>query len=279
MSCRAIPAILLVFCLSLPCVHADESPAEEAIREAITVLEARKSQVEKKEDKDKIAKAIADLEKLLPPKKGADPKDGGDLGKFLTPALLKKKFAGKAAFNPKTGELTLVYDFSAKEQLKDFDLKDAKPTLKAGALRVGPTEEIRHAVKFKTLKATAQIVVENVGAGKGHIYLRTSEDVKFWVLPVNGVWTGYSLAAKADELAKTKAINQDQVGGKPQQVSLVVEPKKVVLKVGGEELSGKVDLPAAGHLELHGGLGGLQVKSLVLSGVPDPEWAKEFFKE
>jgi hypothetical protein len=279
MPSRATLALVSLLLVSLAGVWAAESPAEDAIREAITVLEARKAQVEKKEDKDKIAKAIADLEKLLPAKKAGDPKDDGDLGKLLTPALLKKKFAGKAAFNPKTGELTFVYDFLTKEQLKDFDLKDAKPTLKAGALRVGPTEEIRHAVKFKTLKATAQIVVENVGAGKGHIYLGTSEDVEFRVPPVNGVWTGYSLAVKGEELAKSKAINQDHVGGKPQQVTLTVEPKKVVLKVGGEELSGKVNLPSAGRLELHGGLAGLQVKSLVLTGVPDPEWAKEFFKE
>jgi hypothetical protein len=276
---RVLSAVVLTCLLPLAGVWAAESPAEDAIREAITVLEARKAQVEKKEDKDKIAKAIADLEKLVPATKAADPKSDGDLAKLLTPALLKKKLVGKAAFNPKTGELTLLYDFSTKEQLRDFDLKDAKPTLKAGALRIGPTEEIRHAVKFKALKATAQIVVENVGAGKGHIYLGTSEAVEFRVPPVNGVWTGYSLAVKGEELAKSKAINQDHVGGKPQQVTLTVEPKKVVLKVGGEELSGKVNLPAAGHLELHGGLGGLQVKSLVLTGVPDPEWAKEFFKD
>lgn len=277
---------LLAAGLLFTSLRADDTPGEEAIKEAITILEARKAQAEKKEDKDKIDRAIADLGKLLP---GA-PKEGGekakadpDLAKLITPALLKKKFAGKAAFNPKTGELTLVYDFATKDQLKDFDLGDAKPVVKAGVVRIGPSDEIAHAAKFLSVRVTGVCLVENVGGAKGEAYIRTndepgSEGCGFWITK-GGVYTSLVLAEKKKQLGESQAIKVEQIKGIAQPFSLTVGPKKVILKVGSQELSGKPTSESAGRLELLGGLGGLQIKSLVIVGVLDAEWAKEFFKE
>jgi hypothetical protein len=150
------PLALLAAGLLLTAVQADDTPGEEAIKEAITILEARKAQAEKKEDKDKIARAITDLEKLLPAAKKAVGKEKPvpDLAKLITPAMLKKKFAGKAAFNPKTSELTLVYDFTAKDQLKDFDLGDAKPKVQKVSLELASGEGVTHIVDFQTVRVT-----------------------------------------------------------------------------------------------------------------------------
>ena len=43
-------------------------------------------------------------------------------------------FVGKAVFDPKPDELTHAYDYAAEEQLKDFDVEDAKPGIARGAL-------------------------------------------------------------------------------------------------------------------------------------------------
>lgn len=278
---RKVLLACVVVAVGLGCALADDTPGEEAIREAITVLEGRKAQVEKKEDKDKIARAIGDLEKLLPAAKkdGEQAKGDADLVKLITPAALKKKFAGKAAFNAKTGELLLVYDFKDKAQLKDFDLGDAKPVMKPGALRVGPADQIQHIASFKTLGVTGRIVIENVGAGKGQNYVKTSEGLRFWVHPGDAVWTGFTLAAKKEDLSSTKALLKDDVSGKAMEFSWTIEANKTVLKVGVHQLSGRADTPLAGHLELNGGVGGLVLSPLTLRGTVDPEWARGFFKE
>jgi hypothetical protein len=265
-------ALVLTLLVSLVGVRAAESPAEDAIREAITVLEARKAQAEKKEDKDKIARAIAELEKLVPAKKGADPKDDGDLGKLLTPALLKKKFAGKAAFNPKTGELTLVYDFSAKEQLKDFDVGDGKPSLAKGTLTVGPGENVRHAVRFKTLAVTGQV---QIGSLSGR-HFKTSEklwvggsDKDIYVLNENSTKEAEKYVSAA--FVPAKALT-------PFEFS--VSPARLALRIGDARIGLATKTASAGHLELLGGTsGGNGYAKLVIQGQIDPEWAKEFFKE
>jgi len=279
------PLTLLAAGVLLAAVRADDTPGEEAIKEAITILEARKAQAEKKEDKDKIARAIADLGKLLPAAKkdGGEAKADPDLGKLITPALLKKKFAGKAAFNPKTGELTLVYDFAIKDQLKDFDLGDAKPAMAKGVLRVLPLDEIRHFAEFQSVQVTGTCVIENIGDAKGEVYIRTndepgSEGCGLWITK-GGVYTSIVLAEKKKKLAETAAIKVEQLKGVAQPFSLRVSPGKATLKVGREEISGRTESEAAGRLELLGGLGGLQVKSLVIVGKPSAEWAKGFFKD
>lgn len=276
------PLALLAACLLFTTARADDTPGEEAIKEAITILEARKAQTEAKEDKDRIDRAIADLEKLLP---GAAKKDDDkamvepDLAKLITPALLRKKFAGKAAFNPKTGELTLVYDFANKDELKDFDLGDTKPKVQRGAILVDPASSITHVVPFKTLTLTGKIVVGQLDAGKAVVYIRTTENLKFWVLRVNGVWSGFSLATDKDELSTSKGIKQEQIEGKILPIHWTIQPKKTLLKIGTLQLSGNADIGSVGQVEFNGGTGGAAFGKLTLTGTVGEEWAREFFKE
>lgn len=262
------PLALLVAGLLLTAVRADDTPGEEAIREAITILEARKAQAEKKDDKDKIDRAIADLGKLLPAAK----KDGGeakadlDLGKLVTPAMLKKKFAGKAAFNPKTNELTLVYDFATKDQLKDFDVGDEKPAVAKGLLALDAAVNIRHVAVFKTLTVTGTLTATKLNTGEAH--LQTTSNVRVYG---NG---GIVVEGQGP---------QNDVGGMKPQVpclfKLVVTEKRVALEAGANKGGLVRDVPKAGQLSLGGGPGGNRFAKVALTGVVDEDWAKEFFKD
>lgn len=49
------PLVVLSAGVALSSVWADDTPGEEAIKEAITILEARKAHAGKKDDQDKIA--------------------------------------------------------------------------------------------------------------------------------------------------------------------------------------------------------------------------------
>jgi len=242
---------------------AGDNPGEEAIREAITILEARKAQAEKKDDKDKIARAVADLEKLLPAAKkdGAEAKADPDLAKLVTPALLKKRLAGKAAFNPKTGELTLVYDFKDKDQLKDFDLGDAKPVVAKGAVALEAATDIQHVAVFKTLTVTWVVI-----SGK-FVDVRTTSKVRVfgWVSLI------------VDGQGGQEDIGVPLQGATP--FKLTVSEKRVALEVGAKKGGMVRDVPQAGQLILGGGSAGNQFSKLTLTGKVDEAWAKEFFKD
>jgi WD40 repeat protein len=73
----------------------------------------------------------------------------------ITPAL-QKKLHGQVAYNQKTGELTLTYDFKDEDQLKDFDAGTDKPVIENGTLRCQGAEAIKHVVHFKTLKVSSR---------------------------------------------------------------------------------------------------------------------------
>ena len=113
---RSYRIVEVLVCMLLGAVIclADDPPGDLAIQEAIKDLQAKKTLADKKEDRNKIDMAIAALEKVLgkPSAAPAEPLTGaGDAHPYLTPELLKSKLNGKAAFDAKTGELTVTYDF------------------------------------------------------------------------------------------------------------------------------------------------------------------------
>lgn len=269
-----LTALALVLTVTSPAVAQDESPADEAIQEAITILEARKAQAEVRVDQEKIAKAIAALEKYLT--KNNDP-DAPKEPLKITPTQLRKKLQAKAVFNPKTNELTLVYDLSKPDQLKDFELNGAEPVVRNGVLRVSPADTITHVVQFETVSVTGQFVVENIGAGESDLpFIRTTPGVAFCVGEYNGAYL--KLAQKGKSLG-VKQVGRDQIQNKPLPIAFSVKDKKASTKVGSAEFAGVIEAGSAGQVELLGGKGGLQVRSLVISGTLDEEWAAEFFAD
>jgi len=257
--------------VSLTCASSADTPGDDAIREAITILEARKSQVEKKDDQDKIAKAISELEKLLPPAKkdAGEVKADPELAKLITPALLKKKFAGKAAFNPKTNELTLIYSFTDKAELADFALNESKPTVMGGTLKLQGGESITHVVDFETLTVTGVISVEaekfskRISTTKGASLNSTTN--------MNGQF--FSMSIMEQEAAFEKAPNLSA------KVEFTVTPKRVAVKWGTTGLGKETTEPQGGQVVLHGATKGTKFQKLVLTGKIEPTWAKKFFSE
>src|SRR5262245_34505774 len=171
----------------------DESPAKEAIKEAITLLEARKARLEDKAAQEELAKAIAALETSLAKKvEGRGKAPPGPLN--IIPEVVRKKLAGKATYNPRTGELILIYDFKDKRQLKDFDAGKSSPVLVRGALQMEGGESMTHAVKFKTLTASGVIVIGNFD-GAVESPLRTTGGFGFSCGGQNGSWGRMHLLA------------------------------------------------------------------------------------
>jgi hypothetical protein len=245
----------------------EESPAKQAIKEALTILEARMAKATEKADQQLLGEAIAQLQRLAGSKADPAPSEGSS---DITPALLKKKFAGKAAYNAKTGELTLIYDFSNKDQLRDFEKGEAAVTLKNGVLRVGPGESLKHLANFRTARVTGVFTLEHVKESP-------------FILSANGVLVvGYDFGGTGYQLSiKGRAVGERRVGGgiegKPVPLTIEFGEKRAVVRGQGWELGEKVEGGNAGRIAFLGGKGGTQVRSLVISGPVDEAWAAEFF--
>jgi hypothetical protein len=193
------------------------------------------------------------------------------VAKLMTPALLKRKFAAEAAFDPKRNELTLKYDFSTKDQLKDFDLGDSKPSLTKRVLTLQPGESIRHVVRFRTLSMTGQIQIGNM-SGR---HFKTSENI--WM---GGVGDGdvYILNENGQNQTEQYVTVPVAAAAKVREFELNVTPTRLALRMGDARTGLATKTPLAGHVELLGGPGGNSYAKLVLRGQVDPEWAEEFFE-
>jgi hypothetical protein len=247
----------------------DESPADEAIKEALTILEARKVKATDKAEQEKLSKAISSLEKLV----AGQPADEPEATFEIKPEMVKKAFAGKPSFNPKTRVLTFVYDFKSKAQLADFELNDAKPQPKDAALTLQAGEVFRHIVKFKTLTLNTKVI------GKpGSLYIKITNSANFWTGKEKD---GPIALAILDKNGKpTEDIFERKLpGGTLWPVEITVTTKRLGLKVGDIQLGKANENTTAGYVELHGGSKGNTFQGLVFEGTLDEEWAKEFFAE
>jgi hypothetical protein len=250
---------------ALGVAFAEESDGERAIREAITVLEGRKAQAAGKADQEQIAAAIAALERLLTKKAGGKADEKGE----ISPALLRKKLAGKAAVLPATKELSIVYDFGNKDQLRDFEApKGAAPKVARGTLLLEAGEEVTHVVKFKTLTLVCQLAAVQP---KG-VHLSTTTGITLSV-----VQPGNYLAGNLN-VARNDGVGQDGTpAGRVWPVELKILPTRVAAKLSQLSLGKATANAVAGQVKLHGGEGGNAFGKLVLTGEVDEDWARGFF--
>jgi hypothetical protein len=158
---------LWILCLSFTVPHAwaaEPVTADDAIQAAIDQLEQSVDKVNDPLAKARIHKAIRELEIIL--NAGSETPVAPKITFEVKPAVLKKKFQGKAAFDPKSGELSLIYDFTRKEQLKDFEVKkDAQYTLLNKSLILDGGEQITHIAKFKAFTVSGVLGVKTMKWG------------------------------------------------------------------------------------------------------------------
>ena len=188
----------------------------------------------------------------------------------ITPAMLKAKLAGRATYDQKSGVLTLTYLFAAKEELKDFELGDTKPTLAKGGIAIPSGESVRHVVMFDTMTVTTVLGVKQLS---GKVLTTTdgtsfhSDNCQFISFYVPGGGGGGTSGS------------QDPRGGNV-RVKLTITDEKVALQYGPDTILRKTPpKPPAGQLQLHGGGSGYTFSSLTIAGRVNPDWAAAFFTE
>jgi hypothetical protein len=274
----------LLICLGLCCAALlADTPGEEAVKDAIKTLKAKRAAVKDKADQALLDTAIKDLEERLAQvgKGEPEPEPEGKKGDLVMPKNWELKFntgKSKPSFDPKTGILKLSYDFSDPKQLKDFTFAtDVKPTVQKGVLKVKGGDELRHVVNFKTVSVSVTIV-----SGDEHeCPLRTSGN--YW-LAVTGrdqtfVDTGHGQGA--DRGIAGKGLGRRVHGNNTPLIlsDWFIGETKVGFKAGNIEASGKKKSAIeAGYLILTAYRGN-QFSKMTISGTVDAEWAKEFFAD
>jgi hypothetical protein len=185
-------------------------------------------------------------------------------------ARLRQRLNGKIRFND--GILTLEYDFTNPEQLKDFDASDASPVVAEGKLRLAFADVLRHVVPFKTLALKTTIGMRN----RGRTHLRVTGGASISTLDYN--------AWHADLNFEGKRLRGefDSDYAHPPDVSRMLpleywsKEREIGFRFGSVRLHSASESAHAGQVELLGGDGGNDFGALTLSGEPDARWLASF---
>lgn len=250
-------------CLTLIFSLAAEPAAPDPVQEAIALLESRKVRAASAADQARLAEAVAALRKFLP--------DAGLAPAEVSADLVRRKFAGRASFAPKAGELTIAYDFGDKGQLKDFEFGKVKPAIEHNLLKVEGGVSVRHVVPFRSVKVAGTVAIGNLRGG----HLRTTQGFGF---ACDGSHATY---AKLQLLDGGKPVTDQRIAPKEYQgkflpFEFTVGDGRVGLKFGSVALGKATTTKDAGQVEFLGGEGLNAFGKLTLSGTVDPEWLRKF---
>jgi hypothetical protein len=254
--------------LVLGMASAEDTPADKLIRKAIADLEAGRAKLDDQLEHAKVDKAIRELESVVDgDEKPAKP---AALAFEVTPALLKKKFAAtRAVYNPKNGELTLAYDFPGKAALSDFNVTDQKIAIAKKTLMMDAAETLQHKAKWKSFTVSTTLHFKGMRS--------------IGISSTNGSHLGSgganpdTMYLNATDAGTTTKIVPDKVRSGTVVIGLSVNENKTSGVWGTERLALPTSRKDDVHqLTFHAGTEGCGFSNLVIVGVPDPAWLKEF---
>ncbi len=210
--------------------------------------------------KDKVEKRLQDIQKTDERLAKAEAHAESNSRFHPTPIeALKKQLQGKT----KTKQFVLKYDWKSANQLKDFDLGNAKPVLQQGTLVMRGGDSIRHLINFTEMTISVQVSVPRM---QGTI-IRTSGGAFIRVGGANSD-TMY-LGIDRDE--QQFIVPQNQRSG-VQPVRFTAERTHLEFEYGigiPSRIGKAVSNVRAGQVELQGGDLGFQYGPLVITGVID----------
>jgi hypothetical protein len=140
-----------------------------------------------------------------------------------------------------------------------------------GTLHIRGADSIQHVVNYKTASIGGVFVYGNDEGEQLMISATGSTSLKFHKF--NELWI--QVLSGGDEVAR-KGFRPHT----PLKIRFEVSETKSRAVVDDQEIVGRRKTPqSAGQFSLHGGNGGLSVSSLVITGIPEESWVKEFLGE
>ena len=253
------------------CLSAAEIDAESAIQEAISGLEAKLPNIKSSADKKKIAVAVESLKSKLSKSKSTSTD-----AKKIDAAALEAKFKGKAEYNAKTGDLTIVYDFKNEDQLEDFILWDdaATPKIVGGKVMLGGKDALKHKVEFSKFKVSADFAPKQFDGTQRLLWFNAPGRLEF------------DMNNQTKQLALRLFSAGDQIADgsfqpkTPLSITCEVSNNKMRVKYANREIVGDRKVAGtAGHVHLYGGTEGMAISKVTIQGVPEQLWLESFMEE
>lgn len=187
-------------------------------------------------------------------------------------ALRKAFGASRASYDNKTGILTLAYDFSRPEQLKDWESSGNQPTRTNGGkvVRVGAAESLVHRAVLMAGTCDFRYALTDVpdkgpvvSAGKVATVTQTEWNRRRY-FTLNGREASFD---PRDKHASVEDANALQF-----QVSLLVGAERCSLAVNGAETAVPRRNEGTFQFAFNGGDNGGAFASAVITGKPDMKW-------
>jgi|GEM_PF-1366309 len=236
------------------------------IEEAVTLLEAKKGQLELLEDKRTVDSAIAALRSVINPQR--QPDEEPDRAVVISPAKLRARFGGRAAFNPKERTLSLIYTLGARNEFKDFDAGGSAMRVRDGFLRLDPGDDVKHVVRWKSVTMTSDIEVAQLRGPA----VSTGEGFAFVGAGVFADWIQFRLPG--GEKGDIQVEGALQKGRFPLRLELT--PTRAMASYGGAKVGKAWNVQSVGQISLRGGDAGYGFARITLSGEPDSDWLQAF---
>lgn len=183
----------------------------------------------------------------------------------ITPALLRKKFRGRAIYDDDTRVLTLFYDFKNRHQLEDFE---GKAIWNNGYIAVRVGDYAVHMVPFTTVTVSGIVAMKSA---RGALVETTG---------------GFG-CRRYDEGLGVRWPGNDVKNQQGPNASALIVPfemlvsHKVVFRLGGGEVGKERadEETPVGQIKLCSGSAGAMYSNITITGEIDPKWAAEFFAD
>ena len=184
---------------------------------------------------------------------------------------LKRKLHGRFAYDKRTSQIILTYDWTSKNQLLDFESTGWQPALAQGGVIVPATRSLQHAVNFREVELTAPVFVQSM---RGDL-VKTSGGA---VASLGGM--NPNTMYLSDGKGTRQFVVPDRQRTGIQLVHLSVTPTQLRFAYGDRNKPSRVALPTtdirAGTVTLCGGELGFRYGTLVLTGTLDEQWVANF---
>ncbi len=187
-------------------------------------------------------------------------------------AGLKKTVKGKLAFDKRSGEIALAYDFSNAKQLQDFTLgkSKAKPVVNADGLCLPIGVNVTHVARFRNMKVSATLKLKQM---RGNV-LKTDR-----VSIGTGGLLPDTVYLNVVDHGGSSAIVPDKERSGTVEIKLAIDEERTAFMWGNSTVGKDAPGVPAGQLQLFGGENGFCFKSLVIAGDLEPAWAEEISED
>lgn len=186
---------------------------------------------------------------------------------------IKRQFAGKGEVDKSTGRVTLIYSFSKKDQLDDFETSETPIRLpKGGGIQIPVGTILRHKAKWDEVKITTTLLPLN----QQGILIGTTDNIHV-ALGKPTTTTNKVLIQDSGKNISQQTYKLKDFSRKLIPIEWALDSQKSSLHFGGVHLGSAFSeaKEASRQIEFHADKGDMTVGAIRLVGKLNPDWWKK----